>query len=279
MTDLNRIDKKPIEPFLKWAGGKRWLVNHYSHFFEGIKFERYFEPFLGSGAVFFHLRPNQAFLSDLNEELINTYQGVKDVPDQIERLLKEHHKKHCKEYYYFMRKENFSSLAEKAARTIYLNRTCWNGLYRVNLKGKFNVPIGTKTNVVLETDDFRRISKLLKKMTIKAQDFEKTIDQCGKNDLVFVDPPYTVCHNNNGFLKYNEDIFSWDDQVRLRNSVWRAHARGAKIVVLNACNESVIKLYKNFPRLMKLSRHSVLSGNAQHRRSVEELIVFTWSHL
>jgi DNA adenine methylase len=254
-------------------------VSRCSHLFEGVKFERYFEPFLGSGAVFFFLKSDQPFLSDINPDLIETYTAIRDMPDEVVSLLGEHHRNHCKQYYYFIRGDNPSSLAERAAKFIYLNRTCWNGLYRVNLKGEFNVPIGTKKKVILETDDFQEVSELLKKATITPMDFEDAIDQADRNDFVFVDPPYTVCHNNNGFLKYNEDIFSWDDQVRLKDSVARAHDRGARVVVLNAYNESVIELYKEFPRLIRLDRSSVLSGKAANRRRVEELAVLTWSDL
>ncbi len=265
------------EPFLKWAGGKRWLVSMHPHLFAGIEFERYFEPFLGSGAVYFHMAPGRAFLSDINRELIETYIAVRDTPEMVKSLLIQHHEHHSKEHYYAVRRSINGSLAEKAARFIYLNRTCWNGLYRVNLQGQFNVPIGTKTRVILETDDFSRLSILLKKAVIVRQNFEISLDQCGRNDFVFIDPPYTVCHNNNGFLKYNEKIFSWDDQVRLRNAVTAASGRGAKIIVLNAYQDSVIDLYKDFPRMFKMNRPSVLAADPRRRKQVDELMVFSWS--
>jgi DNA adenine methylase len=265
------------EPFLRWAGGKRWLVSYRPDLFASLKFERYFEPFLGSGAVYFHVEPEKAFLSDINRELIDTYIAIRDAPEVVESLLLLHHERHSKNHYYAVRGKACMTLAETAARFIYLNRTCWNGLYRVNLKGEFNVPIGTKTRVMLPTDDFRRVSSLLKKAVLVSQDFEDSLGQCCENDFVFIDPPYTVCHNNNGFLKYNEHIFSWEDQIRLRDAVTAASARGAKILVLNAYQESVIGLYRDFPRMVKLNRPSVLSANPVHRKQIEELMVLTWS--
>src|SRR5690606_33757078 len=116
---------------------------------------------------------------------------------------------------------------------------CWNGLYRVNREGIFNVPIGTKTNVLMESDDFLRVSEILKRAELRSCDFEDTLNRCGHGDFVFVDPPYTVKHNNNGFVKYNEEIFSWQDQLRLSAVVRRAAERGAAIVVTNADHASV----------------------------------------
>lgn len=130
-------------PFLKWAGGKRWFVEHTADLIPTFS-GRYFEPFLGSGAIFFHLSPKGAVLSDSNTDLIKTYQAIRDDWEAVLFLLELHHRKHCKDYYYSIRSSEPSDKVEAAARFIYLNRTCWNGLYRVNLKGKFNVPIGTK---------------------------------------------------------------------------------------------------------------------------------------
>lgn len=260
-----------LQPFLKWAGGKRWLISQEPSIFPE-KFETYFEPFLGGGAVFFHLAPSKAVLSDINEELIDTYQAIKQNWKLVRRYLVSHHNMHCKEYYYNTRSLQAKSLCSRAARMLYLNRTCWNGLYRVNLKGTFNVPIGSKTNVLLETDDFQSTAALLSNASIYAQDFENTINQAGSSDFVFIDPPYTVKHNLNGFIKYNETLFAWEDQVRLKDAVDRAVGRGAKVLVLNAAHESIRELYADYDQI-ELTRKNLISGKVQARGKYEELAI------
>jgi len=149
-----------IEPFLKWAGGKRWFAQGHHHLLPG-NFNRYIEPFLGGGAIFFKLQPSRGVLADINGDLINVYRVIRDNwGDLIERLV-DHQRKHSEEYYYKVRASACLDLIDQAAKFIYLNRTCWNGLYRVNLKGEFNVPKGTKSSVILDTDDFHAISALL----------------------------------------------------------------------------------------------------------------------
>lgn len=260
-----------LKPFLKWAGGKRWLLPELrKHVPDDYK--RYLEPFLGGGAVFFGVRPDKAVLSDLNSDLIQLYRVVRDEPERLEALLAEHQKMHGKEYYYATRASKPESAIEQAAWMLYLNRTCFNGLYRVNKKGEFNVPIGTKTAVVFEDESFQVLSKALSNAELKTQDFESTIEDAGGGDFVYVDPPYTVAHNLNGFLKYNDHIFSWDDQVRLRNSLENAATRGARIVVSNANHSSIRDLYDGFGELKELPRYSVIAGPAGKRVPTSELL-------
>ena len=259
-------------PFLKWAGGKRWLV-YYHHDIFPCSYNRYIEPFLGSGAVFFHLQPRNAILSDTNLELINCYQALKSDSDKVLKTLKQHDRKHCKDYYYHIRDAKPRNIYTRAARFIYLNRTCWNGLYRVNLNGQFNVPIGTKNNILLDTDTFDAVSKQLKGAEIRHSDFETVIDEAEKNDLIFIDPPYTVKHNYNGFIKYNETLFNWEDQLRLRDATVRAKQRGAQIVLTNADHKSIRALYRNDFDLYRVNRESVLAANSSFRGKVHELLV------
>lgn len=259
-------------PFLKWAGGKRWLVDNHVELVD-IKCKRYIEPFLGSGAVFFKLAPKKAILADKNPELIDTFTAIRDDWQKVGEHLQVHQRHHNKAYYYRIRDQKPRSEAGKAAQFIYLNRTCWNGLYRVNLKGKFNVPKGTKSNVVLDTDSFESIAKLLKGAELVASDFEDVIDKAEYDDFVFVDPPYTVKHNNNAFLKYNEHLFSWADQKRLRDCIAAAYFRGARIVVTNAYHSSIRNLYKGIGRHEKLTRASVISGNSNGRGDFEEIVI------
>lgn len=261
-----------ILPFLKWAGGKRWLVFSNPDLL-AIPFKRYIEPFLGSGAVFFHLKPRKSILADLNSELIETYQAIKDDWERVYQELRKHHHKHSKKHYYSTRDSKPRNPYTRAARFIYLNRTCWNGLYRVNLQGQFNVPVGTKTTVVLDTDNFQATSNLLKNADLRVSDFENIIDKAGKNDLVFIDPPYTVKHNLNGFLKYNETLFNWDDQVRLRDSILNAKKRGASIVLTNAHHKSIKQLYRKVGTQHRLYRYSVLAADSSKRKVCDELLI------
>ena len=265
---------KRSEPFLKWAGGKRWLTERVLELIPS-NYDVYIEPFLGSGAVYFSLQPSKAILSDLNADLINAYSAIKTDWEKVHLHLLSHHNKHCADYYYEIRKQNLRALHTKAAKFIYLNRTCWNGLYRVNLKGQFNVPIGTKKNAILDTDDFEATSLILKNAELSCVDFEDTINRAQRNDVIFADPPYTVHHNNNGFIKYNETIFRWEDQLRLRDALFRAKARGVKTIITNANHESVRKLYQNDFEIEIVSRMSVIAGSPSARRTYEELLIYS----
>jgi len=257
---------------LKWAGGKRWLTE--KHFdLLNVEYDRFVEPFLGSGAMFFCLEPKNAILSDSNSRLIEAYRAIRDNWEEVEKLLELHHKKHSQMYYYEMRSKKLRKSVTRAAQFIYLNRTCWNGLYRVNLKGEFNVPIGTKSNVVLDTDDFQRTSQLLSKAQLNDCDFEETLESATSGDFLFVDPPYTVKHNHNGFIKYNESLFSWNDQIRLRDCVRSAIQRGAQVLVTNANHESVKELYQGTGETITLNRASVISGKSAARGRYEEMVI------
>lgn len=271
-TSISPAATQPLTPFLKWAGGKRWLSEHVLELIpEG--FSTYFEPFLGSGAIFFSLQPKAAVLSDLNEDLINAYASIRDCAEKVNTALRQHHRQHSKDYYYRIRASTLRTQHTRAAQFIYLNRTCWNGLYRVNLSGAFNVPIGTKTKVILDTDDFPATAELLNRAELHCRDFEETIDLAGANDVIFADPPYTIHHNHNGFVKYNENIFSWQDQIRLRDAIVRAAARGAKIIMTNANHDSVRNLYSEGFTLTPMSRMSVIAGATKARKAYEELLI------
>lgn len=262
----------PISPFLKWAGGKRWLAKYIQEQIGDVN-GRYIEPFLGSGAVFFRLRPKEALLNDANKDLVDTYRAIQQDPELVVRHLTSHHHKHSKEYYYRIRAYAPHCPFRRAARFIYLNRTCWNGLYRVNLSGVFNVPIGTKTSVLLPSDDWERICELLQGAQLFDGDFERVIDQAVQGDLIFADPPYTVKHNYNGFIKYNESLFSWADQKRLSLALLRAKGRGVSILATNANHESVIDLYKDNFEIHTVERNSVLSGDPKFRGRFQELLI------
>jgi DNA adenine methylase len=264
--------KIAVLPFLKWAGGKRWFAYYHHELLPG-SFNRYIEPFLGGGAVFFSLRPSIAILSDSNRALVETYQAIRADWQLVWRYLSNHKSRHSREYYYECRSKKLRSPYTRAAQFIYLNRACWNGLYRVNLEGTFNVPIGTKDTIIFDYDDFEKISQALQGAELIVSDFEAVTDLAEKGDFVFVDPPYTVNHNMNGFLKYNERIFTWKDQERLRSALGRAHDRGAKILMTNANHHSIRDLYEGFGTIVTVPRFSRIAGDAGYRRRSTELIV------
>ncbi|WP_369014132.1 DNA adenine methylase [Flavobacterium anhuiense] len=267
-----------MDPFLKWAGGKRWLTSKATHLFpDKNQINQYFEPFLGGGAVFFHIKPeNNGILSDLNSDLINSYTVIRDDWKNLNDILIEYNALHNSTFYYDIRSTTPESNLEKAARFIYLNRTCWNGLYRVNKNGIFNVPIGTKSKVILDTDNFSELSLLLQSINIESCDFEATINRAGNDDFIFIDPPYTVKHNYNGFIKYNENIFSWEDQIRLRDVIVDAINRGTKILLLNANHNSIKELYNGIGEQFVLDRASVIAGSSNARGIYSELAIKCW---
>ncbi len=263
----------PLIPFLKWPGGKRWLVAQHAHVLPPT-YDRYIEPFLGGGSVFFHLQPERALLGDTNRELIGVYETVAWRRKQLESRLKEHQRKHGQRHYYQIRAAIPDDPVERAARTLYLNRTCFNGMYRVNHEGQFNVPKGTKTAVLLDTDDFAAAAALLRRAELRVSDFEPLIDGAEGGDFVFADPPYITGHADNGFVKYNETLFKWEDQIRLADALARARDRGVAVVATNASHREVRNLYEERGfALTKLKRYSSISGKANGRAHLHELVI------
>jgi DNA adenine methylase len=266
------MKKNSLKPFLKWAGGKRWLFK--SGQFSLPRFTgRYLEPFLGGGAVFFQSQPKNAILSDSNERLIELYTAIRDDLAEFQKILKKHSKLHTTDYYYEVRSKKLKTPTSRAAQFLYLNRTCWNGLYRENLKGQFNVPIGTKQTVIFESDDFEAWSKALSDTSLMCQDFEGAINEAREGDFIFVDPPYTVRHNTNGFVKYNQKIFTWEDQVRLHDALVSAANRGAAFAMTNADHKSIRELYNDLGKHNRLNRYSVIAGDSAYRSQSTELLV------
>jgi len=263
-----------LKPFIKWAGGKRWLTAEPTFEFPDFS-GRYIEPFLGGGAVFFHTKPAEAILSDVNPRLIEVYQTIRDDWQRVLKELRRLQRLHCKAFYYEERGRKRTTPHTRTAQFLYLNRTCFNGLYRENLKGEFNVPIGTKDKIIFEDEDFGEISRILSVAEIRAADFSETISEATDGDLVFADPPYTTAHNMNGFVKYNQNIFSWEDQVRLREVVLQAVDRGARVVLTNADHESIRQLYDLHGTYRPIGRASVMAGKSAFRaNTTEALYVF-----
>lgn len=209
------------KPFLKWAGGKKWFVNQERDRLL-LDFNRYIEPFLGGGSVFFYINPQQAILSDINAELVNAYICLRDEFESVYKKLHIHQIHNSEEYYYIIRDRQTRTNATSAARTIYLNKACFNGVYRVNRDGKFNVPYGKVKNLIFDRNALQESSIALRGTEILCQDFEATIDQAEQNDFIFCDPPYAVLNEDNRFVSYTANLFSWNDQVRLSHALNRA---------------------------------------------------------
>ena len=273
-NDADKTDAHVVKgpPLLKWPGGKRNLLNSILPLVPA-GFKRYYEPFLGGGALFFALGPQEAFLSDKNAELINAYVQVRDKPDLVIRALRK--LKNSKTNYYSIRSSKPLSDASHAARFIYLVTLAFNGIYRVNLNGEFNVPYGYKKHLdPCDAGRIRQASALLSKSVIHDQDFEEALADAAKGDLVYLDPPYTVAHGNNGFVKYNAKIFSWDDQLCLARVANNLAAKGCTVIVSNADHASIRKLYRHFAATI-LERNSTIAASSDFRSRVTECIFYT----
>lgn len=260
--------------FLKWAGSKRALLSKFTDIIPST-IRTYREPFLGSGAMFFLVRPDCAVLSDTCGELIETFTAVRD---NVNRVL-EHLEglPINRRVFYRIRGNRNPYKYKRAAEFIYLNKTCWNGLYRVNASGAFNVPFGSKLpKRVAEPENIRQCAKALGKAEVAIQkgDFEENLVQASRGDLVYLDPPYVTSHNDNGFIEYNEVLFSWKDQERLAVLAEQARKRGARVIVSNAADRRIIRLYPNF-RVRFIIRSSTLASNTAKRREVREAIIFS----
>lgn len=267
------IIKNIAKPFLRWTGSKSWLVKNGLKDFLPETYNNYHECFLGGGSVFFALNPQKdVYLYDSNKELIETYIEIRDNLELVIKALKK--LKNTEEDYYRIRKINFRTPHTRAARFIYLNRCSFNGIYRVNSKGGYNVPYGKRTNVdIITEDNLRAVNTALKKTCINAIDFKLTLDKIKKNDLVFIDPPYTVAHENNGFIEYNQKLFSWENQLELRDYIKAIHKKGAYFILTNASHNSILELYKGIGKTVKRSRYSQVGGRNKTRGMYNELII------
>lgn len=259
-----------VKPFLRWAGGKTWLLKYIQDFLPPEGFNNYFEPFLGGAAVFFHLKPKNAFLSDLNSELIDTYNVLKEDPEGVIDELRKF--KNTSEFYYKVRKTKFRKDTKQAANFIYLNQTSFNGIYRVNLKGEYNVPYGHRTKDFFEPENLRAVSKILQTVEIAAGDFMNIETRVSQGDLVFLDPPYTVTHYDNGFIKYNQRLFSIEDQERLSGLIDRIKSVGAYYVLTNAAHDKIKEIFRKSDHEIEKKRASLIGGREAKRGKYSELI-------
>jgi DNA adenine methylase len=276
-----RVEAKP---FLKWAGGKQQLLSQLDAFLPQT-FQRYFEPFVGGGAVFFHLRDterllHEVFLFDNNEELINAYLVVRDAIDDLITYLAIHQRRHSRDYYYEFRALDRQVITlsdvERAARTIYLNRTCYNGLYRVNRKGQFNVPIGSYKNPqVLYEDTLRSASLALQGVHIVANDFEAVLNDAQAGDFFYFDPPYDPISETASFTSYTADNFGDEDQRRLACVFRQLTDMGCYCLLSNSCTPFVLDLYQGF-RVETVSANRAINSNASGRGNIKEVVVLNY---
>lgn len=262
------------KPFLRWAGGKKWFSKHLQNLLPS-KVVNYHEIFLGSGSVFFNL-PNDYYtsarLSDTNRDLINAFQQVKSNCAEVISILKSF--QNTEKFYYSLRdKYDEKSKAFNAARLIFLNKTGFNGIYRVNSDGRFNVPYGFRKSVdFVDEQNLIQVRKRLKNVTLKTLDFEHALENIQDGDLVFIDPPYTVAHENNGFIAYNQKLFSIDDQVRLAKATEKIHEKGAYFILTNAAHKSIKSIYENCGLRIEVTRMSLIGGSGAKRELITEYI-------
>ncbi len=263
-------------PIVKWVGGKRQLM------FELLKnmpanYNRYFEPFIGGGALFFELQPKNGYISDMNEELINLYSVVRDDVDGLTEDLGKHEV--SKEYFLNIRNidrtEMFLRLSdiERASRFIYLNRTCFNGLYRVNSQGQFNVPFGNYSNPrIIDENNLRNCSELLKNTEIKVADFSEILTKVQKSDFVYFDPPYVPLDDTSSFTSYTKAGFDIDMQFKLRDVCDELDSMGVKFMLSNSDTKLVNELYSNY-EIKKVFASRAVNANADGRGKITEVLV------
>ena len=270
--------------FLKWAGGKLQLIEQLENLFPH-KFRNYYEPFIGSGAVFFYvkskLKPNKVILSDTNEELINCFVIVRDKPSELVESLLNHRKKHSKEYYYAVRsiESNRLDSVDRAARLIYLNKTCFNGLYRVNSKGQFNVPFGDyESPSIFDRNTLFQASQLLRGVHLQVMSFEKILDFAGKDDFVYFDPPYIPLSKTSSFTRYSKSDFSMKEQKQLSEVFEALHSRGCFVMLSNSDHALTRELYRDYKKNTVVVRAKrMINSVGSKRGAIDELIVTSYS--
>jgi|SRR5688572_12708990 len=260
-----------IRPFLKWAGGKQWLSPLAALWlptgFEGT----YYEPFLGGAASYFAASPATAVLADRCSELINAYRALQQDPERVVETLRRY--PHTQAFFEEMRKRKPRTLHTEAARFIYLNKTAFNGLYRVNRQGEFNVPFGRfKNPTICNAARLRDAAKALSGVVLRDGDFEDSISSAGAGDFVYLDPPYITGHQNNGFLKYNAPLFAWGDQERLSRVACALRDESATVVVSNSDHDAVTALYSGF-FYYRLKRNSLIGGSSGSRGAIDEALL------
>jgi DNA adenine methylase len=282
--DSVRVMAEKPKPFVKWVGGKRQLLaqfykmNLYPPELFDIKTGRYFEPFVGGGAVFFDLLPEKGFLSDLNKELVTTYNVIKNDVEGLIASLKKH--KTDKEYFLKVRAQDPKKLGDMAvaSRFIFLNRTCFNGMYRVNSKGGFNVPYGKYTNpLICDESNLKKVNKALQGIEIKHQDYKEVLKSAKKGDFIYFDPPYYPVSKTASFTSYTAESFLDKEQVELRDTFLELHKRGCFLMLSNSDTPFINRIYSELEkygiRISKVDAGRMINSKASGRGKIKEVLV------
>lgn len=277
MANINKL----VTPFVKWVGGKRQLLSEISKY--KPRFTTYYEPFVGGGAVLFEFQPRKAIINDYNEELINVYRVIRNNPEELITDLGRH--KNEAEYFYAIRsldrdKSKYSSLSniERASRILYLNKTCYNGLFRVNNAGEFNTPFGKYTNPnIVNEITIRAVSNYLQSNDIEilTGDYEAVLKNVGKGAFVYLDPPYDPVSSSSSFTGYTQGGFDQDEQRRLKTVCDELNKNGAKFMLSNSATDFIKDLYKNY-KIVQVSASRSINSVASKRGDVSEVLIMNY---
>ncbi|MFA4941323.1 MAG: DNA adenine methylase [Patescibacteria group bacterium] len=280
--------KEAPKPFVKWVGGKRQLAKQFRdmNLYPPDEFNpitaTYHEPFVGGGAMFFDLLPKKAILSDLNSELITTYQVIKNDVEKLIAKLKEYQNKHNKDLYLNIRAQNVKKLSNLniAARFIYLNRACFNGLYRVNRSGQFNVPFGKYKNpLICNEENLKKVSKSLKSIKIFNEDYKQVLKRAKKGDFIYFDPPYYPVNRTSSFTSYTAENFLEKEQEELRDTFIALHKRGCYVMLSNSDTPFINKLYSGLGKKIKINKVYAgrnVNSDAKKRGKIKEVVVINY---
>jgi DNA adenine methylase len=272
---------KTLQPFLKWAGGKRQLLNEIKRYAPN-GYRTYYEPFLGGGAVLLSLQPQQGVVGDVNTELVNAYRVIRDDVDSLIEHL--HHHKNDRDYFYEQRAldrgAKFKNLSpvERASRLIYLNKTCFNGLFRVNRRGQFNVPFGRYTNPNIVNEGTLRALHyyfISNDIQIQQGDFAEILSNASSGDFVYLDPPYDPVSTTSSFTSYTLSGFCSDEQIRLKETVDKLTDIGCKVMLSNSATDSIRDLYKHY-RVVTVAANRPINSKANRRGKIDEVLVMNY---
>jgi len=269
----------PIKPFLRWAGGKSLFVDKIVERLPPVEeIGTYYEPFLGAGSVFLAYQPPNASLSDLNDQLINAFASIRSNFSAVNRELRNLAQNDSEDFYYEVR-ERYNRGRKgpaQAAKFIYLNRSCFNGIFRVNTKGEFNVPYGHKKNLITPSrTKLEAVSKVLAEVSISTSDFRECIATAGKGDIVYLDPPYPPINGSSYFTHYTKERFSTSDQESVAEEAFAAGSRGSKVLVTNADTPIIRDLYQGW-EITPINRPRYITSS-KHKHKVSELIITNYS--
>ncbi len=275
-----------VKPFIKWVGGKGKLISELRKFFPQ-NFDRYFEPFVGGGAVFYDIAQNSDLgflgINDVNKKLIITYQQIKTNPtklisflEKIEKDYKNKTEEEQKDFFYFIRnKYNKDDLDELDVATylIFLNKTCFNGMYRENSRGEYNVPFGDQKNpTICDRENLLAVSNCLKNAKITNLSFEESIKDCKKGDFIYFDPPYYPINETSKFTSYSKDSFSRDDQIKLRDVFRKLSEKGCFVMLSNSNTEFIKDLYKDF-NINYICAARSINSKGSGRGKIKEVVI------